>query len=139
MHTQLHTPAISKARLWTGRFLSGAMILFFTVDAVAKFFAPEPVVKGTLALGFSESVIVPLGAVLLACTLLYALPRTAIVGAILLTGYLGGAVATHVRVGDPLFTHVLSPVYAGVCVWAGLTLRDVRLAALIFAREHARA
>jgi len=72
-----------------------------------------------------------LGVLLLACTLLYAVPRTAVLGAILLTGYLGGAVATHLRVGDPLFSHVLFGVYMGVALWLGLYLRDARLRALV--------
>ena len=92
---------------------------------------PAPVVEGTVQLGYPESVLLGLGIVLLACTVLYVIPRTAILGAILLTGYLGGAVATHVRVGNPLFTHVLFPVYLGVLIWGGLYLRDERLRALI--------
>ena len=87
--------------------------------------------EGTVKLGYPETVIVPLGIILLTCTILYVIPRTSVLGAILLTGYLGGAVATHVRVGDPLFTHVLFPVYLGVLIWGGLYLRDDRLPALI--------
>jgi hypothetical protein len=117
-----------KARI-AGRIVSGVVTLFFLADGGAKLFRPEPVVKGTLELGYSESVIVPLGIVLLACTLLYALPRTAFVGAILLTGYLGGAVDAHVRHGDPLLTHTLFPIYFGVLVWLGLWLRDARVRA----------
>jgi len=81
-------------------------------------------------LGYPEGTIVPLGIVLLICTVLYAIPQTSVLGAMLLTGYLGGAVATHVRVGDPLFTHVLFPVYMGILVWLGIYLRDVRLRGL---------
>jgi ABC-type transport system involved in cytochrome c biogenesis permease component len=88
-------------------------------------------VEGTVKLGYSETVIVPLGIVLLTCTILYVIPRTSGLGAILLTGYLGGAVATHVRIGDPLFTHVLFPVYLGVLIWGGLYLRDNRVRSLI--------
>ena len=88
-------------------------------------------VEGTIQLGYPESVIVWLGIVLLASTLLYAIPRTSILGAILLTGYLGGAVATHERVGDPLFSHAFFPVYLGVLPWGGLLLRDNRRRALI--------
>ena len=83
------------------------------------------------------SALVTLGIVLLACTLLYALPRTAFVGAILLTGYLGGAVDAHVRVGDPLLTHTLFPIYFGVLVWLGLWLRDARVRAATASREAA--
>jgi DoxX-like family len=122
---------LSKGRLWTGRIMSALPALFLFVDAVGKLVKPAPVVEGTLQLGYPESVILGLGIVLLACTVLYVIPRTAILGAILLTGYLGGAVATHVRVGNPLFTHVLFPVYLGVLIWGGLYLRDERLRALI--------
>ena len=117
----------SRAARWTGRVLSALPAAFLLLDAVMKFVKPEPVLKGTVELGFSESVILPLGVVLLASTLLYLVPRTAVLGAILLTGYLGGAVCTHVRVGNPLFSHVLFPVYVGALLWLGLWLRDVRV------------
>ena len=131
MPSAIQTAAVSKKMLWTGRILSGLPALFLLADSVGKFVKPAPVVEGTVRLGYSEGVILPLGVVLLACTVLYVIPRTSVLGAILLTGYLGGAVATHVRVGDPLFTHVLFPVYFGVLLWAGLFLRDHRLRALI--------
>jgi hypothetical protein len=89
------------------------------------------VIEGTVALGYQESVILPLGIVLLVCTLLYIVPQTAVLGAILLTGYLGGAVATHVRIENPLFTHTLFPVYLGIMLWLGLYLRDRRLRDLL--------
>jgi hypothetical protein len=88
-------------------------------------------VQGTIELGYPESVIVGLGVVLLVSVFLYALPRTAVLGAILLTGYLGGAVATHVRVGNPLFSHSLFPVYFGILIWGGLALRDERIRNLL--------
>jgi DoxX-like family len=122
---------LSKGRLWTGRIMSALPALFLFVDAVGKLVKPAPVVEGTLQLGYPESVILGLGIVLFACTVLYIIPRTAILGAILLTGYLGGAVATHVRVGSPLFTHILFPVYLAVLIWGGLYVRDERLRALI--------
>jgi hypothetical protein len=121
----------SKKMLWTGRILSGLPVLFLLVDSLGKFVRPAPVVEGTVQLGYSESVILPLGIVLLACTVLYVIPRTSVLGAVLLTGYLGGAVATHVRIGNPLFTHVLFPIYIGVLIWGGLFLREERLRALI--------
>jgi hypothetical protein len=121
---------VSKAMLWSGRIMSGLPALFLLVDAIAKFAKPAPVVEGTVKLGYSESVIIPLGIVLLACTILYLIPRTSILGAILLTGYLGGAVATHVRVGDPMF-NILFPVIFGAFLWGGLYLRDARLRSLI--------
>src|SRR4029434_4213002 len=126
---------LSKGRMWTARIMSGLPALFLLVDAVGKLVKPAPVVEGTLQLGYPESVILGLGIILLACTVLYIIPRTAILrailGEILLTGYLGGAVATHVRVGSPLFSHILFPVYLGVLIWGGLYLRDERLRALI--------
>lgn len=122
--------ATSKAAIWTGRVLSALSILFLLMDGVMKLVKPEIVVKTTEQLGYSERVIVPLGVVLLVCTILYAIPSTAVLGAILLTGYLGGAVATHVRVGGPLFSATLFPVYIGLLIWGGLYLRDRRVRAL---------
>ena len=121
----------SKGRLWTGRVMSALPALFLFMDAVGKLVKPAPVVEGTVQLGYPESVLVGLGIVLLACTVLYVIPRTAVLSAILLTGYLGCAVATHVRVGSPLFSHILFPVYLAVLLWGGLYLRDERLRALI--------
>jgi len=129
--------SISKRALWAGWILSGIPILLLLMDAVGKFVKPEPVVTGTVALGYSESVILPLGIVLLICTILYAVPQTAVLGAILLTGYLGGAVATHVRIGNPVFTHMLFPVYLGIMIWLGLYLRDLRLRTLVPFRSKA--
>jgi hypothetical protein len=122
---------ISKGRIWTGRIMSALPALFLLVDGIGKLVKPAPVVKGTVQLGYPESVLLGLGIVLLACTVLYVIPRTAILGAILLTAYLGGAIATHVRVGSPLFSHILFPVYVAVLIWGGLYLRDERLRALI--------
>ena len=122
---------LSKGRLWTGRIMSALPALFLPVDGVGKLVKPAPVVQGTVQLGYPESVLLGLGIVLLSCTVLYVIPRTAILGAILLTGYLGGAIATHVRVGSPLFSHTLFPVYVAVLLWGGLYLRDERLRALI--------
>jgi DoxX-like family len=126
----------AKKRLWTGRIMTGFAALFLFADGVAKLFKPGPVVEGTVTLGYPESAIVPVGIVLVTCTLLYAFPRTSVLGAVLLTGYLGGAVATHVRVGDPLFSHVLFPVYIGILIWGGVYLRDNRLAELVPLRSR---
>lgn len=130
MQSEIVTTAISKKALWAGRIISALPILFLLFDASMKLIKAAPVVEGTVKLGYPESTIVPIGAVLLVCTLLYAIPQTSVLGAMLLTGYLGGAVATHVRVGDPLFTHVLFPVYMGILVWLGLYLREAHLRAL---------
>jgi hypothetical protein len=139
MSTYPNSLPLSKGRLWTGRIISGLMTAFLGLDAIMKFAKPEMVVKGTVELGYSESVILPLGVVLLASVILYALPRTSMWGAILLTAYLGGAVATNVRADKPLFTHVLSPVYVAVLLWVGLTLRDRTLEVLLFAKDRERA
>ena len=121
---------VSKPTLWIGRVLSALAILFLLFDGVMKLFKPALVVEATTRLGYSESSIIPIAVVLLAATILYAIPRTAMLGAILLTGYLGGAVATHVRVRGSLF-EILFPVIMGVFVWGGLYLRDARLRRLI--------
>ena len=126
-------PANSPGRLWTGRVLSGLAILFFLMDGIMKLISPPPapVVAATTHLGWPLHLLVPLGVLLLSCTVLYAIPRASLLGAILLTGYLGGAVATNARVGAPLFSNVLFPVYLGVFVWLGLYFRDHRLRAYV--------
>ena len=118
-------------RLWIGRILSGLMIAFLLVDGVMKVMKARVAVDGSIQLGYPESVVFGIGAILLVSTALYAIPRTSVLGAILLTGYLGDAIATHVRVGSPLFGYTLFPIYVGVVLWAGLYLRDARLRALI--------
>jgi|SRR6185312_11610540 hypothetical protein len=125
--------ANSKKTLWAGRILSALPILFLLADAIGKLWRPLPaaVVEGTTKVGWPVSVIPAIGAVLLVSTILYAIPRTAVLGAILLTGYLGGAVATNVRVGNPFFSYILTPVYLGIFVWGGLFFRDPRVRALI--------
>ncbi len=120
----------NKSSLWAGRILSALPALFLLLDGVMKVVKPAFVVEATVQLGYPESVIVGLGVVLVACTILYLIPRTAVFGAILLTGYLGGAVATHVRVGGPMFS-ILMPVILGVMLWGGLYLRDERVRSLI--------
>jgi len=131
MQSGTQSGTVSRKRGWAGLIVSALPILFLLMDGVMKLVKPAVVVEGTVKLGYPETVILPLGIVLLACTILYAIPRTSVLGAILLTGYLGGAVATHVRVGDPPFTHVLFPVYLGVLIWLGLYLRDDGLRALV--------
>jgi hypothetical protein len=128
----------SRATRWAGWILTGFSALFLAVDGAGKLIKPDAVLKGTVNLGYDESVIVPLGIVLLIITALYLIPRTAVLGAILLTGYLGGAVATQVRVGNPILAYVLFPVYLGVLIWGGLYLRDWRVRALIPLRSMAQ-
>jgi hypothetical protein len=123
--------ASSKKRQWAGRIVSGLVILFLLMDAGMKIMKAAAAVQGTVRVGYPESVVVGIGLVLLASTILYAVPQTSVLGAILLTGYLGGAVATNVRVGNPLFSFVLAPVYVGILTWLGLYLRDPRLRALV--------
>jgi hypothetical protein len=114
----------------TGRVMSGVAIAFLAFDSAMKFVKPAVVLEASAKLGFPEQLTVTLGVILLASTVLYAIPRTAVFGAILLTGYLGGAVCTHLRVGDPLFSHVLFPTYLGALIWGGLWLRDGRVRAM---------
>jgi hypothetical protein len=137
MQSDIQTAPVSKTRLWAGRIISGLPALFLLVDAIMKFVRPAPVVEGTVRLGYSENVIVPLGIVLLVCTVLYLIPRTSVLGAILLTGYLGGAVATHVRAADGLFS-IVFPIVFGALLWLGLYLRDERVRALIPLRQEGR-
>ncbi|MEO8050725.1 MAG: DoxX family protein [Acidobacteriota bacterium] len=126
---------VSKARVRTGQVISGFIVLFLLFDSFGKFFKPTPVVEGFARLGFPVSLSVTIGTLLLVSTILYVIARTAVLGAILLTGYLGGAVASQLRIGEPLLGYVLFPVYCGVLLWAGLVLRDKRLSAVIFRRS----
>jgi hypothetical protein len=123
--------APSKKGLWAGRILSGLVALFLIPDGIIKFLKPAPVIETSAHLGLPLSLANTLGILVLVCTAIYLFPRTSVLGAILLTGYLGGAVATHLRVGDPLFSHVLFPTYLGLLLWLGLYLRDDRLRALV--------
>jgi hypothetical protein len=127
--TPARTP--SKGAIWTGRGLSTLISLLLGFDATMKLLEVAPVMKASEQLGYSAHAVFGIGAALAVCVALYALPRTALLGALLLTGYLGGAIATHVRAGDPLFTHVLFPIYVAAVVWAGLVLRDARLRAFL--------
>jgi len=129
MESNTQTP-VSNGRLWGGRIMSWLPALFLLIDGVMKLFKPAIVVEATVKLGYPENTILPIGIVLTVCTILYLIPRTAVLGAILLTGYLGGAVATHVRVGEGLFP-VSFPIIFGVLLWGGLYLRNNRLRTLI--------
>ena len=126
----LAPPTTSKAMVWTGRVLSGLAAAFMLLDGAMKLVKPSFVVEATTKLGFAESVIVPLGAVLTAATVAYLISQTAVLGAIVLTGYLGGAVALHVRGGDGAFPIVFPLIFAAI-VWGGLLLREPRLRALV--------
>jgi hypothetical protein len=126
----------STKTIWTGRVLSILVILFMLMDVTMKLLKPASVMQGTVELGFPPSTLKGLAIALLAATMLYAIPRTAIIGAILLTGYLGGAVAANLRVGHPFFAETLSPVYFAILVWAGLGLRNPPLREAIFQGLH---
>lgn len=142
----MHTEAVrsrSKAgpdgpgrRRLAGRLLSGLAVAFLAVDAAGKLLEVRAVVDGTAALGYPRGIVSSLGAVLLWCVLVYVLPRTSALGAVLLTGYLGGAVAAHVRVGSPMLSHVLFPTYVAALLWGGLVLRDPSVGRLLPVRRE---
>ena len=118
---------ISKSTRVISYIMSGLVILFMLMDSVMKFVKPPEVIEGTRALGFGQEHLAIIGTLGLISTLLYAFPRTSMLGAILLTGYFGGAVATHLRLNNPLFTHTLFTVYFGILIWGGLWLRNRKL------------
>lgn len=133
MPTTAEKARASKPALWLGRVLSGLVILFLLFDGAIKL-VPWPIVTETMdriGYGSSETLARSLGLITVVCTVLYAIPPTSIIGAILLTGYLGGAIASHLRIGSPLFSHTLFGFYLGLMVWGGLWLRDRGLRALI--------
>ena len=127
MSSDTHIPPISNKMLWAGRILSTLPVLMLLMSATMKFAQPPDVAKGFEHLGWPLGLALVLGIVELGCTILYVVPQTSVLGAILLTGYLGGATATHVRVGDAF----VAPIVLGVLVWGGLFLRDPRIRALI--------
>ena len=118
-----------------GIVLSALVSIFLLIDAGMKLASLPVSIQATIALGFREADVFTLGALGLLCTVLYMIPRTAVIGAVMLTGLLGGAVAAQMRVGAPLFSHVLFGVYAGIFAWLGLYLRDPRVAEIAFARR----
>ena len=128
MQSATQTAPVSKKKLWAGRIISALPVLLLLLSGVMKLMKPAPVVQGFAQFGYPESLILKIGILEIFCTLVYMIPRTSVLGAILMTGYLGGATATNVRVGDP---SSFIPVLVGVLVWAGLYLRDDRLRALI--------
>ena len=133
MPTIAEKPPVSKPARWMGRVLSGLVVLFLLFDGAIKL-VPWPVVTETMdriGYGSSETLARSLGIITIVCTVLYAIPPTSILGAILLTGYLGGAMASHLRIGSPLFSHILFGFYLGLMLWGGLWLRDRSLRASI--------
>ena len=117
--------------VWVGRVLSGFAVAFLLFDAFGKLLKATAVIEGTAKLGFPETAIVPIGVLLLVGVILYVIPKTSVLGAIYLAGYLGGAVASHYRLGNPLATHTLFPVYVAAFLWAGLALRNPRVLAVL--------
>jgi DoxX-like protein len=135
MQVETSDVVVSKKQLWTGRIISGIVCLLLLADAAGKIMQAKAVMEGTMQAGFQASAVVPIGIILLVCIIVYAIPQTAVLGAILLTGYLGGAVVTNFRLGMPLPTYTLVPVYVGILVWGALYLRDRRLRVLIPIRK----
>jgi hypothetical protein len=125
------TRATSPSALWAGRILTGIAVLFLAFDAAVKLVGAKEAVDGTVQLGWQPHHLPIIGTIALALLVLYAIPRTAPLGAVLWTGYLGGAVATQLRVDNPLFSHVLFPIYVAAILWGGLYLRDDRIRRLI--------
>lgn len=123
----------SKGIRWAGRIMTGIAVLFLAFDTAIKLVAAAPAVEGTTQLGFAPHHVTIIGLIELVCLVVYLVPRTAPLGAVLWTGYLGGAIATHLRLGNPLFSHTLFPIYIAALLWAGLYLRDARVRALLHA------
>jgi hypothetical protein len=124
------TETTSKPMLWTGRVFSGLFVLFILMDLTMKFIGRPEVAQSMTQLGWPTHLSITLAVLLSVCLVLYLIPQTAILGAVLFTGYLGGAMATHLRVGSPLFSHVLFSIYVALFMWGGLWLRDARLRSL---------
>src|SRR5258708_27206728 len=137
MPTDSQTPTGSKTMFWAGWTMSGLVVLFLLFDGASKLMLIAPVVEATTKIGYPVNVVRPIGIIGLVCAALYAVPRTAPLGAILLTGLLGGAIASKMRIEEPLFSHVLFGVYVGILAWGGLYLRDGRLRTLIPLRRAA--
>lgn len=131
MQAAIPTATISQKRLWAGRILSALPVLFLVFDGVIKLVKNDAVTEAFTKLGYPVDLAFGIGVLELACVLVYVHPRTSVLGAILLTGYLGGAIALHVRIGSPFFSHTFFPVYVAAMLWGGLYLRESRLWALL--------
>jgi len=128
---QSNVEAVSKGQLWTGRVLSGMGVLFLVMDTAFKLIASPMAAQATEELGYPVRLVPVIGWIEAILLVLYLFPRTSVFGALLWTGYLGGAVATHFRIGNPLFTHQLFPIYIATFLWLGLWLRDRRVRAIL--------
>jgi hypothetical protein len=131
MTSPANTSSVGKKRLVAGYVLTVLVALFLTFDTVIKVLKLAPAVQGTTKLGYPASAVLWIGLIELVCLTLYLVPRTSVLGALLLTGYLGGAIATHVRLGSPLLSHTLFPIYVALLLWGGLYLREIRLRELV--------
>ena len=131
MTSAANTSSVGKKRLVAGYVLTVLVALFLTFDTVIKVLKLAPAVQGTTKLGYPASAVLWIGLIELVCLTLYLVPRTSVLGALLLTGYLGGAIATHVRLGSPLLSHTLFPIYVALLLWGGLYLRETRLRELV--------
>ena len=129
------TQTISAPKLWSARIITGLVLLFLLFDLIVKLLRLPVAVQANVQLGYPESAVLVIGIIELVCLVTYLIPRTSVFGAILLTGYLGGAIASQLRAGNPLFSHTLFPIYVAVLVWAPLFLRDERVRALIPLRK----
>jgi hypothetical protein len=137
MTSAAHTVSVEKRRLVAGYVLTALVALFLTFDTIIKVLRLAPAVQGTTELGYPADTVLWIGIIELVCLGLYLVPRTSVLGALLLTGYLGGAIATHVRVGSPLLSHTLFPIYVALMLWGGLYLRETRLRELVpFRRQR---
>jgi hypothetical protein len=121
----------SRKALWTSRIITGIVAILLAMDAGLKLVQAKPAIEGSAQLGFTPANVFVIGVIAVVCLILYLVPRTAPLGAVLWTGYFGGAVVTHLRVGNPLFTHILSGVYVATLIWISLYLRDPRVRALV--------
>jgi hypothetical protein len=131
MQSAIETAPVSKKMVWAGSVISALAVLFLLFDGGIKLTKIAPVSEAFAQLGYPQRLALGIGILELACTLVYVIPRTSVLGAIVLTGFLGGAVSTHLRVGSPIFSSLLFPIYIGLMVWGGLFLRDPRLRELL--------
>lgn len=136
IETTVKAPAVSKGKLWTARIMAGVVIAFMLMDSIFKLIPNDIVTAGTVELGYQAHHIPIMGMLGLISILLFAFPRTQILGAVLLTGYFGGAIATHVRIDNPLFSHILFPVYLAILAWGSLWLRNENLRRLFPVRDR---
>jgi hypothetical protein len=133
--TRQTIPTLSRKSLWASRLMRGLVVLFLLRDTGIHLALPAPVVQAMTQLGFPLGLTVTIGMIELVCTVLYVIPATSVLGAILLTGYLGGAVAAHLRVGNPIFETLIFPILVGALLWGGLLLIEPRLRALVPLRQ----